>query len=146
MAVRSILGTTDFLGLRIADPDGGMATTMSMIEAALRGGAVALLILLGIILLRDTRRGYGWLFATASFNDDFRPSWRHGLPWLASIGLGAWCVFGGQKLACLVFDLLSLLFVALAIWHALAGRAIDLVEGRRRFRVTLIVSAALYTA
>ncbi len=167
-----------------------MATTMSMIEAALRGGAVALLILLGTILLRDARRGpagpYGgffalgvaayvvssspgfstarapwlipvvivslgnpavfWLFATASFNDDFKPSWRHGLPWLASIGLGAWCVFGRQRMACLAFDLLSLLFVALAIWHALAGRAVDLVEGRRRFRVTLIVSAALYTA
>jgi AraC-like DNA-binding protein len=163
---------------------------MSMIEAALRGGAVALLILLGVILLRDARRPptgwYGgmfalgvaayavssspsfnavrppwlipialvslgnpavfWLFATASFNDDFRPSWRHGLPWLASIGLGAWCMFGGQRIACLAFDLLSLLFVALAIWHALAGRAFDLLEGRRRFRVTLIVSAALYTA
>jgi AraC-like DNA-binding protein len=87
-----------------------------------------------------------WLFATASFSDDFKSSWRHFLPWLASIGLGAWCAFGGQRLACLAFDLLSLLFVALAIWHALAERAIDLVEGRRRFRVTVIVSAALYTA
>jgi AraC-like DNA-binding protein len=163
---------------------------MSMIEAALRGGAVALLILLGVILLRDKRRAptrlYGgffalgvaayavssspgfnagrlpwlipialvsmgnpaifWLYATASFNDDFRPSWRHFLPWLASVALGAWCAFGGQSLACLAFDLLALLFVALAIWHALAGRAVDLVEGRRRFRVALTVLTALYTA
>jgi AraC-like DNA-binding protein len=161
-----------------------------MIEAALRGGVVALLVLLGVIVLRDTRRapvgcfaalfafgvaayaissspGFNtvrlpwlipialvsmgnpaifWLYATASFNDDFRPSGRHFLPWLASVALGAWCAFGGQTLACLAFDLLALLFVALAIWHALAGRAIDLVEGRRRFRVALTVLAALYTA
>jgi AraC-like DNA-binding protein len=151
---------------------------------------VTLLILLGVILLRDTRRapagrfgglfalgvaayavssspGFNavrlpwlipialvsmgnpaifWLYATASFNDDFRPSWRHFLPWLASVALGAWCAFGGQNLACLAFDLLVLLFVVLAVWHALAGRAIDLVEGRRRFRVALTVLAALYTA
>jgi AraC-like DNA-binding protein len=161
-----------------------------MIEAALRGGATALFVLLGVIRLRDARRApaewFGgvfalgvaaytissspsfntghppwlipiafvslgnpaifWLYATATFDDDFRPSWRHGLSWLASIGLGAWCAFGRQDWACLAFDLLSLVFVALAIWHALAGRAIDLVEGRRRFRVALIVAAALYTA
>jgi AraC-like DNA-binding protein len=163
---------------------------MSVIEAALRGGAVALFILLGVIRLRDAHRapadyfggvfalgvaayaissspGFNpvrlpwlipiallsmgnpaifWPYAAATFDDDFKPSWRHGLCWLASVGLGAWCAFGGQGLACLAFDLLSLVFVALAIWHALAGRAIDLVEGRRRFRVTLVVFAALYTA
>jgi AraC-like DNA-binding protein len=40
---------------------------------------------------------------------------------------------------------LSLSFVLLAIWHALAGRATDLVEGRRRLRVVFAVVTALYT-
>ena len=41
---------------------------------------------------------------------------------------------------------LSLMFIALATWHALIGRDADLVEGRRRFRLVLVISAALYTA
>ena len=40
---------------------------------------------------------------------------------------------------------LSLSCVLLAIWHALAGRATDLVEGRRRLRVVFAVATALYT-
>jgi AraC-like DNA-binding protein len=108
--------------------------------------AVRLPWLIPIALLSMGNPAIFWLYAAASFNDDFKPSLRHVLPWLASIGLGAWCAFGGQDLACLAFDLLALLFVALAIWHALAGRAVDLVEGRRRFRVALTILTALYTA
>jgi AraC-like DNA-binding protein len=39
---------------------------------------------------------------------------------------------------------LLLCFVLLGIWHALAGRASDLVEGRRRFRVLYAVTTGLY--
>ena len=39
---------------------------------------------------------------------------------------------------------LSLLFVLFGIWHALAGRATDLVEWRRQLRVEFAVCTALY--
>ena len=163
---------------------------MLLIEAALRGGTVALLLLLALRLLLDARRAPAalyaglfalsvaayvveaapsllylhalwlvplriasigaaavfWLFASASFDDEFEPSWRDALPWLATVGLGCLCVFDQRPLACLAFQGLQLLFVALAIRQAVIGRAADLVEGRRRFRVVLVIAAALYTA
>jgi hypothetical protein len=39
-----------------------------------------------------------------------------------------------------------LMFIVLATWHAFVGRDADLVEGRRRFRLVLVISTALYTA
>jgi AraC-like DNA-binding protein len=43
-------------------------------------------------------------------------------------------------------DAASLCFVLLGMWHALSGRATDLLEERRRFRVEFAVSTALYIA
>lgn len=40
---------------------------------------------------------------------------------------------------------LSLLCILLGIWHALASRSTDLVEGRRRLRILIAVATALYT-
>jgi AraC-like DNA-binding protein len=162
---------------------------MLTLEAALRGGAVALYLLLGIVLLRGARASPAallgglfalgvaafavesahrlvpydapwmvpirlvslgnnavfWLFAAACFDDEFAPSWRHGAIWLGSVVLGAWCSFGHQERACLAFEAAALVFVGLAIRLALAGKAADLVEGRRRFRTLLVIAAALYT-
>jgi AraC-like DNA-binding protein len=163
---------------------------MPLIEAALRGGALALLALLAVVRLREARRSPAalyaglfalsvaayvvesapefaylpvpwlvpirivscatasvfWLFAVASFDDEFEASWRDALPWLGLAALGSLCIFGHWRRACLPFQAVQLLFVALAVRQAIVGRAADLVEERRRFRVVFVVSAGLYTA
>jgi hypothetical protein len=40
---------------------------------------------------------------------------------------------------------LSVFFLLVGIWHALAGRATDLVEWRRRLRVAYAIAIVLYT-
>ena len=161
-----------------------------LLEAALRGGAVVLLAVLAVLLLRDGRRApagvYGalfaasvaayvivtapgllnlpvlwllplrlgslgtpamfWLFAKASFDDAFVPSWRDASAWLGTVGIGFVCARGLLPAACPVYHGLQLMFVALAIREALVGRAADLIEERRRFRVVLVLSSAIYTA
>src|SRR5260370_40098198 len=163
---------------------------MSMIEAAMRGGAVTVLLLVATLLLRDRRciptglysalfalsvaayviasapgfsaldlrwrlpielASFGtpaafWLAAAAYFDDDFKPSLYRHLAWLGLVLLGLWQMLGNQPAADFLHHGLSLMFIALASWHALIGRDADLVEGRRRFRLVLVISAALYTA
>jgi len=167
------------------------AGSLEMIEAAIRGGTVTLLVVLAFLLLRDARRApaglYGalfaasaasyvvtsapelvhhppalwllperlaslgaaamfWLFARASFDDAFRPSWRDAGPWLLLVGVGFLCARRVVWQICPVYSALQLTFVALAIGQTIAGRAADLVEERRKFRVVLVLSAATYTA
>jgi AraC-like DNA-binding protein len=86
-----------------------------------------------------------WLFASASFDDAFVPSWRHALPWLGTVAIGFVCVRGLVPAAWPFYHALQLVFVGLAIRQALVGRSADLVEERRRFRVALVLSTALYT-
>src|SRR5712671_1277862 len=164
---------------------------MSVIEAAIRGGAVTVLLLVATLLLRDRRQVptgrysalfalsvaayviasapgfYGldlrwripiglasfgtpavfWLSAAAYFDDDFKPSLYRHLAWLGLVLLGLWQMLGNQPPA--VYFLqhgLSLIFIVLAAWQAFIGRDTDLVEGRRRFRLVLVISTALYTA
>ena len=163
---------------------------MSVIEAAVRGGAVTVLLLAATLLLRDRRqvptRLYSalfalsvaayviasspgfyrldlpwrlpiglvssgtpaafWLAAVAYFDDDFKPSLYRHLAWLGLVLLGLWRMLGNQPAADFLHHGLSLTFIVLATWHALIGRDADLVEGRRRFRLVLVISTALYTA
>jgi AraC-like DNA-binding protein len=163
---------------------------MSMLEAALRGGTVALLLLVAILFLRDSGRtpagrnsalsllsaaGYVigsapdvasldtpvglsllavslghpvllWIWAAATFDDEFKPSWRRGVAWLGLVALGMGSLLYDQPVAAFAYHALSLLFVGLAAWHALAGRETDLIEARRRLRMLLAVSAASYAA
>jgi AraC-like DNA-binding protein len=163
---------------------------MSMLEAGLRGGTVAILLLVAILFLRDSGRtpagrnaalfllsavcyvvcsapgvtslgtplglfflavSHGhpalfWIWAAATFDDEFKPSWRRGFAWLGLVALGMWNLLDSQPIVGFAYHALSLLFVGLAAWHALAGRETDLVEGRRRLRVLLAVSAASYGA
>jgi AraC-like DNA-binding protein len=163
---------------------------MSMLEAELRGGTVAILLLVAILFLRDSGRtpagrnsalfllsavGYVigsapgiasldtplglsllavslghpalfWVWAAATFDDEFKPSWRRGFAWLGLVALGMWSLLASQPIAGFAYHALSLLFVGLAAWYALAGRETDLVEARRRLRMLLAVSAALYGA
>ncbi|HYM30703.1 MAG TPA: helix-turn-helix domain-containing protein [Candidatus Cybelea sp.] len=85
-----------------------------------------------------------WVLAATLFDDEFKPSAVHGALWLGMIAIGFACMSGAVPGATMVMNGLSLLFGALAIWIALAGRAADLVEARRRLRLMFVVSAALY--
>jgi AraC-like DNA-binding protein len=162
-----------------------------LIEAALRGGAVVLLVLIAALLLRDARRvpagifaalfalgaaaytivsasvfapvpplwllplrmiGMGnplvfCLFAAALFDDDFKPSWLHAVAWLTMVALGVVaCLWIDAAPARWAFSALGLACNALGVWYVLAGRALDLVEERRRLRAVLVVLLALYSA
>src|SRR5260370_40951283 len=164
---------------------------MSVREAAIRGGAVAVPLLAATLLLRDRRlvptRLYSalfalsvaayviasapgcsaldprwripiglassgtpavfWLAGAAYFDDDFNPSSYRVLGWLGLVLLGLWQMLGGQEpTAYFLHRGLSLLFIVVAAWQAFVGRDADLVEGRRRFRLVLVLSTALYTA
>lgn len=161
---------------------------MSTLEAALRGGAIAILLLTVGLHARDlltyrlarysallqlcatafiveSSPGFEaldlrwrmpihvvsssapvmfWILTGGLFNDEFRVRWYHAL---AGLGLAtvAWRqMFGWPRTLVAAYDALALLFVLFAIWHALAGRATDLVEWRRRLRVQYAVSVALY--
>jgi AraC-like DNA-binding protein len=164
--------------------------SLAMLEAGLRGAAVALVVVHAVLLLRDGRRTpaglYGalfaasvaayiivtapgllrlaspwllplrlvslgtpamfWLFALAAFDDAAKASWRHAVPWLGMVAIGFICAHGLLPAACPLYRALQLAFVVLAIRQALLGRAADLVEERRRFRVALVLSAAIYAA
>jgi AraC-like DNA-binding protein len=163
---------------------------MSVLEAAIRGGAVTVLLLAATLLLRDRRQvptrlysalfalsvaayviasapGFDgldlrwripiglassgtpaafWLAAAAYFEDDFKPSLYRVLGWLGLVLLGLWQMLGQQPIAYFLHHGLSLMFIVLAAWQTFIGRDADLVEGRRRFRLVLVVSTALYTA
>jgi AraC-like DNA-binding protein len=163
---------------------------VSLIEAALRGGAVVLLVLVAVLLVRDARRvpagAFGalfalgaacytivsasvfalefpfWLspvravamgnpvvfvlFAAALFDDDFKPSRLHALAWLSLVAFGILGLWTGVPLLRWICSGLGLLCNAIGVWYVLAGRALDLVEERRRLRAALVVLVALYSA
>jgi hypothetical protein len=87
-----------------------------------------------------------WLWAVACFDDEFQPSWDKFLPWITLVALGASCIYGGWPAGWPAVQGLSVTLAGLAVWQALAGRAGDLVETRRRFRVILVVGVGLYIA
>jgi AraC-like DNA-binding protein len=87
-----------------------------------------------------------WIWAAATFDDEFKPSWRRGFAWLGLVALGMWSLFDSQPMLGFAYHALSLLFVGLAAWRALAEWETDLVEARRRLRILLAVSMASYGA
>jgi AraC-like DNA-binding protein len=161
---------------------------MTVLEAGLRGGAVALFLLLAIMYMRDAARvpaaRYGALFAlcgiaymiesapalnygpcpiwlipirafsvcgaaifqlwaAANFDDGFRPaSWRW-LPMAALAGLALWAIHADRYLPWRIVNVVSLCLVVVGIWQVLAGRAGDLIETRRRFRLILAIAVGL---
>ena len=164
---------------------------MSLVETALRGGAVVLLLLIAGLLLRDARRvpagmfaalfalgaaaytvvsasafapvpplsllplrmiGMGnplvfCLFAATLFDDDFKPSWLHAVAWLTMVAFGlVACLWIDAAPARWAFSAIGLACNAIGVWYVLAGRALDLVEERRRLRAVLVVLLALYSA
>ena len=163
---------------------------MSTIEAGLRGGGIAVLLMLALFGWRDARHvaaaRYSVLFmlcgasylvesapglassqpswiiplrllstttpavfqlwASAAFDDSFRPSWLAWLPTAALAALAAWALAADRWLPWRIVNGAALVLVALGVWQVLGGRAGDLVEGRRRFRLVLAIAAGLSIA
>src|SRR5215467_2418583 len=159
---------------------------MSVIEAAIRGGAVAVLLLVATLLLRDRCRAQTglhsalfalsvaayvvasapgffqldprwripivlasmgtpavfWLAAVAYFDDDFKPSLYRHLAWLGLVLVGLWQALGRQPIAYFIYHGLAFAFIALGVWRAFIGREAYLVEGRRQFRLVIVMCTA----
>jgi AraC-like DNA-binding protein len=94
-----------------------------------------------------------WLFTRALFDDGFALRPRHALPWAAMVALSLVdCLLllpDHVRLAQLLghaLNLAALGFIALSVAQALASWPVDLVEGRRRLRLAIVVAAAAYGA
>jgi AraC-like DNA-binding protein len=87
-----------------------------------------------------------WLFTRALFDDAFELRWWHALVWAAVTAFSfvncMWHV--SARTAIVAANLLALGFIALAVGQTIASWSSDLVEGRRRLRVFIVSSAALY--
>lgn len=88
-----------------------------------------------------------WLFASSLFDDGFRlRPWHAGL-WLLLVGAGlAECfVAGGRDFALgISLTLSSFAFAVLAVARTLSTWQADLVEGRRRLRLFVVVGSSAY--
>src|SRR5215475_7200589 len=87
-----------------------------------------------------------WISAAAVFDDKFEPSWRRGLAWVGLVVLGLWSVFDSQPPVTIGYYAVSLLFVAVAAWHALGGWRTEPIDARPRLLAPLTVAGALYAA
>ena len=98
-----------------------------------------------------------WLFVRSLFDDDFVPRRRHALTWAAVAGIsglncllhsgagvpGVLAGFGGW--ATVLQRVLPLLFAGLAVAAAARHWRGDLVEGRRRLRLFIVLAGSAYT-
>jgi len=90
-----------------------------------------------------------WLFARQMFDDSFRLRTVHRLAWLLLAAMGVLgCVGAGKGLMgrtpALFLTALPLLFALLALARCLRDWSDDLVESRRRLRVSIVAGASLY--
>lgn len=86
------------------------------------------------------------LWATATFDDAFRPSWIAWLPTAAMLALAGWAMAAHYWLAWRISQGAALVLVGVGLSQVLRGREADLDEGRRRFRPVLAVGTALAIA
>ena len=167
--------------------------SLATLDVALRGGTIAVLLVLAAALFRDFNRSVAgrlaiafalgsaahaatfsigapvavsvwhaplvalatgnvvvfWLFCRALFDDAFVPKPRHALVWLGVAGLSFFnCLVlapgGHERFAVVATNLLALGFIGLGLGQTVTSWSTDLVEGRRRLRVFIVVAAALY--
>ena len=92
-----------------------------------------------------------WLFTRALFDDAFKLRGWHALVWAAVAAFSfVTCVWiapapgGNLRISIIAINLLALGFIGLAVAQTVASWSSDLVEGRRRIRVFIVVAAALY--
>ncbi|MGH7092626.1 MAG: helix-turn-helix domain-containing protein [Stellaceae bacterium] len=96
-----------------------------------------------IRLLSITAPAVFQLWAAANFDDSFEPAWWRWLPFAGLAALGGWAIASGQGMTWRAVQGAEVVLVGIGIWQALSGRATDLIEGRRRFRLVLAVAAGL---
>ena len=90
-----------------------------------------------------------WLFTRALFDGAFRLRWWHGLIWIAVTAFSfvncLWIApVASVRVSIIAVNLLVLGFVALAVMQTVGNWSADLVEGRRRVRVFIVIAVALY--
>ncbi|UGY18907.1 helix-turn-helix domain-containing protein [Bradyrhizobium septentrionale] len=90
-----------------------------------------------------------WLFTRALFDDAFQLRWWHGLIWAAVVAYSfvncMWIAPAGHaRVAIIMVNSLTLVFVALAVVQTIGSWSADLVERRRRVRVFIVAASALY--
>ncbi len=86
-----------------------------------------------------------WLFASALFDDSFRLHWWHGTLWLLMLVLGAVECVAGNRILSIALTSSSILFAALAVVPTLTTWRDDLLEGRRRLRLFIVIASATYS-
>lgn len=87
-----------------------------------------------------------WLFAASLFDDSFRLRWWHGALWLLMVVLGAVECVAGNRILSIALTSSSILFAALAVVPTLTTWQGDLLEGRRRLRLFIVIASAIYSA
>jgi len=93
-----------------------------------------------------------WLWVRVIFDDEFVPRARHALPWvLLVVGIllsayGDGIREGVAHVAEVLVQLAALLLAVLALFSTTATWRIDLVQGRRRLRVVVLLGAVLFMA
>jgi AraC-like DNA-binding protein len=87
-----------------------------------------------------------WLFAASLFDDNFRLRWWHGALWLLMLVLGAVECVAGSPILSIALTSSSILFAALAVVPTLTTWQGDLLEGRRRLRLFIVIASATYSA
>jgi AraC-like DNA-binding protein len=85
-------------------------------------------------------------WATASFDDFYRPRWWRWLPFGVMLAIAAWAVLSNGSLAYRAARIAALALVAAGMWQTLAGREADLVESRRRTRLVWAIAAGVWIA
>jgi AraC-like DNA-binding protein len=89
-----------------------------------------------------------WLWARAAFDDDFELHWWHGALWAAIAGLQLFAARGSTPALELATEwMLSFAYLGLALLaaaQALATWREDLMAGRRRLRLVVLVGTAVY--
>src|SRR5215468_988569 len=81
------------------------------------------------------------LWVAANFDDSFVPKWWRWLPFGGMIALASWAIATDWMGAWNTVRIATLLLVGIGILQTLAGRKTDLIEGRRRFRLILVILA-----
>ena len=92
-----------------------------------------------------------WLFTRALFDESFQLRWWHGSIWAAvtifsfvNCTVFALAAIGNARIGVIVINLIALGFIALAVAQTVSSWSADLVEGRRRIRVFIVSTAAIY--
>ncbi|VIO64918.1 hypothetical protein CI1B_00120 [Bradyrhizobium ivorense] len=90
-----------------------------------------------------------WLFTRALFDEAFKLRWWHGLIWAAVVAYSyvncMWIAPAGHaRIAIIMVNSLTLVFIALAVGQTITSWSADLVERRRRVRVFIVAASALY--